>query len=272
MCDKPGEMMYNGVCYGPCPAGYEAITENFCALECPQGFQSNDTACVQPVLARGAVPPIQCPTGATRVFNQCLLACPEGTEAQFEICEPVCPDGFVQSLDRTSCLADLFPRLSTVRDACYQGETRSGALCLRACPFGTDVYPGDNTLCYKLLPSSVTNYFATFGATSAKILFQRSIVSSACPDGFVAQDNTCYAPCPPNSTGNHAFCYVNCPTGFKQDGLTCIRPTVTRPVSRSAIDAVGGYISTAVRVIGAVFGLVVVFFLLSLVRRGLGGR
>lgn len=264
-------MIYNGVCYGACPSGYEPITENYCAQQCPTGFQSNDTACVQPVLARGAVPPIQCPPGATRVYNQCLLACPEGTLSKFEICEPVCPPGFTESLDKTSCLAEIFPRISTVRDACYQGETRVGAMCLRPCPYGTDVYPGDNTLCYRLLPPNVTNYFATYGATSAKILFQRTVAPSVCPDGFVAQDNTCYAPCPPNSTGNHAFCYVNCPTGFKQDGFTCIRPTVQRPVARSAVDVVGSYIKYGVVGIAVIFIAVAGFFLLTFVRRAFKG-
>ena len=269
MCDGPGQIVYNGVCYDACPSGYEPVNDTDCKANCPFGFQSNDSFCVRPVLARESVPPIDCPTGATRVYDHCLLACPEGTVAKFELCVPVCPPGFTESVDGLSCLSELFPRISTIRDACYQGETRSGAFCLRPCPPGSAVYSLDQTLCYKVLPSNLTDYFATYGTTSAKIYFQRTVVGAVCPQGFVAQDNTCYAPCPKGSTGDHAYCYVNCPAQFPElsKGLACQRPVRQRTVVTSAFDAIGTYVKYFLTGIGVLIFIVLVFFGLSFVRK-----
>lgn len=260
---------YAGNCYQPCPDGWEAVNETECRQLCPDGYMSTNTTCLRPIVARETSPAIQCPPGATRVYDECLLACPENTSANFEVCTPNCPPGFTESLDKTSCLSELMNRTAVIRDACYQGEVRSGAFCLRPCPAGTAPYPADVSMCYRLVPEAFQNYFITYGATSSKVTFQRTIVPATCPVSYVPQDGTCYAPCPPLTSADHSLCYLNCPSGFPSldKNVACLRPTVPRPIAVSGISVFGSYLKIAFIIIGVFVLIGVLSFVTKALKR-----
>lgn len=264
---SPPNTYYAGSCYQPCPEGYEGVNDTECRQVCPDGYFSTDTSCIRPIVARKTSPPIQCPPGATRVYDICLLACPDQTDTNFETCTPKCPPGFTESLDKTSCLSELITRTAVIRDACYQGETKSGPFCLRPCPSGTAVYDLDPSMCYRLLPDDYKQYFVTYGSTSSKVSFQRSIVPSACPDGFTVQDGTCYATCPPQSSADHSLCYLNCPDGFPSldKSVACLRPTIPRLTAVSKISVLTSYL----RIGGIFVGIFILIGLLSFVTKAL---
>lgn len=237
MACSPPNTAYDGNCYLPCPDGWETVDNTYCRKACPFGYLASETACIRPVVPRVTLPIMECPSGATRVYDQCLLACPAGTTAQFEMCMPSCPDGFVDSPDGLSCISELVPRPGAVREACYQGETRVGDYCLAPCTNGTAVYPLDATMCYRTLPPELQNYFVTYGSTSAKVRFQRTIVPSTCPRDYVSKDGVCYAPCPSGTTAggaagpagsDSAQCKLACPPGFPSVNGGCMRPTLMR--------------------------------------------
>jgi hypothetical protein len=256
MACAPPNSFIDGRCLQPCPSGYEPVDKEYCRQLCPEGFFASDESCIRPVVMRNNVPPIVCPPGAERVYDQCLLACPEQCDAQFELCIPRCPPGFVQTLDGQSCVSELISRTATLRSACFQGETRSGPFCLRPCPAGTVQYLNDASVCYRTMPPEFAPYFITYDATAAKVTFQRNITSTVCPEGYSSQDGRCYAPCGPNSTANNGVCYLSCPPGYPPlaDTVGCVRPVVPRLIVASRVSVLSGYLRTFAIVVGIFIG------------------
>ena len=264
-CASP-TTFYNGNCYYPCPDGYEEVDNLFCRQKCPFGFANTDTACIRADVAKSTYPIIQCPNGATRVYDKCLLACPSGTTEEFELCIPNCPFGFVESPDGGSCISELIPRQAVLREACYQGETRSGNYCLQPCPENTNVYALDETVCYRQVPPEVSRFFVTYNATSAKVNFQRTIVPTVCPTGTTLQNGECHGPCPDGTSSDGSKCLVQCPSGFANVGVgACLRPTINRVQAVSRFSVFDRYLRYA-------FIILAVFIGFNFVRKFFGRR
>lgn len=244
-CNSPNTL-FNGTCFLPCPNGYDTIDELYCREQCPFPYVSTETTCIKPAELRASYPPLQCPLGSTRVYDKCLLPCPNGTKELYEVCSPECPNGFVESADQTSCISELIPRSAVVRDACYSNETRSGQYCLAACPNGSVVYPLDPTVCYRLLPQNVSQYFVTYGTTNAKVTFQRQSVNTQCFDTYLSENGQCYVPCPAGTTEDADKCIISCPKGFNDIGNgACLRPQTLRVPSVSGITIFEKYVQYA---------------------------
>lgn len=246
MACNPPNTLFNGTCYLPCPDGWEETEDNMCRQNCPYGYNQTDSACIRPLIERQQEPLIECPPGAQRVYNQCLLACPEGTTANFEICVPDCPAGFTTSADQLNCISELIPRTAVIREACYQGEKRSGAYCLAPCPEGSVEYAADPTVCYRTMPINVQQYFITYGATSAKVKFQRKLVNTTCPVGYKNEAGICYKDCGSGSKSDGQYCMLECPSGFTsiQSG-GCARPIISRVIATSGVSVLEKYFKYA---------------------------
>jgi hypothetical protein len=267
-CAFPNEF-WDGQCFMPCPDGYEndgaASDALYCKGICPFPFISTKTACLQPIIPRESRPLINCPENSTRIYNQCLLGCPDGTSEDFETCVPQCPAGFYDSPDKLSCISETVPRSAVIRDACYNEETRSGQYCLGPCPESTVPYGPDPTVCVRVLPASVAPYFISYGATAAKVKFQRTIVSATCDPNFVPENGKCYEVCEPNTRADLDVCVINCPLGFPSLASGgCQRPVVKRLVALSGGQIIEKYVKIFFSV---VLGIFVLIFLLNFFRK-----
>jgi hypothetical protein len=157
-------------------------------------------------------------------------------------------------LHQLNCISELIPRTAVIREACYQGEKRSGAYCLAPCPEGSIEYASDPTVCYRTLPIGVQNYFVTYGATSAKVKFQRKLVNTSCPPGYKNEAGYCFKDCGSGSKSDGQYCMLECPSGFPsiQSG-GCLRPLMSRVAATSDRSVIEKYFKYAL--------LAIVFFI-----------
>jgi len=248
-CDpKKSQVGDNGLCYRYCPDGWSPIDNGpNCAKNCPSGFidigsvPGSDLACIKPAFPREIKPQLNCPFGAERQYDQCLLDCPLGTKKKFNLCIPECPSGFVESSDGLSCQAEFFKRVAVVREACYANETRvSGRFCLSPCPAGTVADSNNSEMCFSTIPINSRPYFwagdsnfqSDVSSIVSKIIFPREKQSAQCATDFEPLNGQCFSDCPENSQGLGKLCYADCPSNFKaiNNQTACLRPTQKRAI------------------------------------------
>ena len=257
-CDtSKSEVGNNGLCYAYCPSGWSPIDNGpLCAKNCPPGYgtaastQDSSYACLKPSFLREIKPMIQCPVGADRQYDKCILDCPKGTSKNFNLCVPDCPIGFVGTPDGLSCQAEFSKRTATVREACYANETRiAGRVCLGPCPTATVPLLNDSELCYSVLPPSSRPFFwagdSSFlndvGPIIAKVIFARTQSNATCPDNFESLNGQCFSMCPTGSSALATECVADCPSGFKSvnNQSACLRPSFKRDIVVSKLAAIG---------------------------------
>jgi len=271
-CDtSKSELGRDGQCYSYCPSGWSSVDSGpLCAKNCPSGFatctatQNSTLACARPSFSREVKPPLACPAGAERQFSTCYLGCPAGTSQTFNLCVPDCPPGFVQTADGLSCQAEFIKRIATVREACYNNETRiEGRTCLSPCASGTLPLPSNIEFCYSTVPVNLRPYFWTgdrnfgrglqpdVGPVVAKIIFPRKQQAATCEQLYQPLNGNCFSKCPSGSSPLGSECVVNCPTGFRsvRNQSACIRPTRVRQVIVRPIAAFGAAVRKIIVVI-----------------------
>lgn len=252
---KNSQLGADGRCYEFCPDGWTPIDNGpVCAQNCPDGFATTTTedgqACLRPMFPREIKPFLQCPPGADRMYDKCLLSCPAGTKNNFNLCMPECPPGYVNTQDGLSCQAEFYKRTATVREACYANETRiGGRYCLGPCDAGTVPLEENSEMCYAVLPSAVAQYFWTgnsnlaqkSGPVVSKLIFARTQTTAFCEESFVPLNGSCFATCPTGSKNLNTMCYAECPPGFDDTNnqTACTAPTKPRKVVLSTFDNIG---------------------------------
>lgn len=279
VCPKNSRLASDGRCYELCPDGWTAIDNGpVCAKNCPAGYSQSASvngislSCIRPSFDREVKPFLDCPDGADRQFDMCLLGCPVGTKKKFNFCVPECPDGFVNTPDGLSCQAEYTKRKPTIREACYENETRvGGRICLSPCPLGYAPDSENAELCYSLLPDNLKNYFWTgtsntskaTGPILSKIIFSRTLVNAKCSMNYQTFSNQCLAECPKNSQDQGLECVANCPPDFKNNAnqTACIRPQVISKQIKNIFQQIGSGI------VYVVYGFLLVLFLIIIVTR-----
>lgn len=262
----------DGQCYSFCPDGWTPVNNGqWCAKNCPTGYAAttvsdSEVTCLRPSFPREIKPQLQCPAGADRLFDRCLLACPTGTKANFNLCVPDCPPGFVQTADGLSCQAEFYKRTAVVREACYANETRvAGRVCLGPCDSGTAPMPGNVEMCYALVPEAVKQFFwsgdaklgSRPGPLVAKVIFAREQSNATCASGYVPMNGSCFAQCPTGGQALGTQCVADCPEGFKSvnNQTACLAPTQKRRIVVSTLQAIGNFFKNVAFVILAIMVL-----------------
>lgn len=273
-CDpKKSQVGDNGLCYKYCPEGWSPVDNGpLCAKNCPEGFigigsvAGANLACVKPSFPREIKPQLNCPPGADRQYDICLLDCPVGTKKSFNLCVPECPPGFVESSDKLSCQAEFFKRVAVVREACYANETRvSGRFCLSPCPAGTVPFKDNSEMCFSSVPANAQGYFWTgdsnfqsdINPIISKIIFPREKQSATCASDFEALNGQCFSDCPDGAQGLAKLCYADCPSDFKaiNNQSACLRPTQKRAIVTSLLGSVKNILEQFfIAVIVVIFG------------------
>jgi hypothetical protein len=256
-CDaKKSQAGANGLCYAYCPKGWSPVDNGpKCAKNCPAGYAATSStdgsslACLRPTFIREIKPQLECPDGADRMYDKCILDCPIGTKKHFNLCVPECPPNFVETTDGLSCQAEFVKRVATVREACFSNETRiAGRFCLAPCEAGTVPLADNSEMCYASLPINVRQFFWTgdsnfksdIGPVVSKLIFARNQSSATCEDGYESINGQCFAKCPPGSTELGKHCVADCPNQFKSIGnqSACLRPTQGRAVVTGIVGSI----------------------------------
>jgi hypothetical protein len=270
---KNSEQGNDGKCYAYCPQGWTAIDNGpICAQNCPPGFAATGStdssvyACVKPTFLREAKPMLQCPAGADRLFETCLLDCPIGTKKKFNLCVPDCPPNYVESKDGLSCQAEFIKRVATVREACYANESRiAGRICLAPCDAGTLPSETNPELCFATVPINLRPYFWTgdpqfasnTGSLVSKVIFARQQSAAVCSALYEPLNGVCLATCPTGSIGLGTECVALCPPNFKnvKNQNSCLRPLQKRRVVESTLEEVFGGIKRVLLLIIIIIGV-----------------
>ena len=274
------EVGANGLCYNYCKTGWSPVDDGpTCAKDCPPGFAPLGStssgpqggSCLKPAFDREIKPALNCPPGADRLFDKCLLACPAGTTKKFNLCVPDCPTNFVETKDGLGCQAEFVKRTATVREACYANETRiGGRVCLAPCEAGTQPFADNSEMCYAMVPVASQAYFWTgdsnfqsnIGPIISKIISARTQVPATCAKDYENIHGQCFADCPKGSSGLSKQCFADCPPEFTvvNNQSACLRPTYQRQVVLGLLGSLEGLITKFAIII---IGIIVVAFVMS---------